>query len=54
MAMGDELQNSIVAVRGIEVGQVQDDAALTGCTVLLCRKGAVAGRGCTRFRTRYA
>jgi L-aminopeptidase/D-esterase-like protein len=43
MDMGEEQQNSIVAVRGIEVGQVQDDAALTGCTVLLCRKGAVAG-----------
>lgn len=43
MDMGEERQNSIVAVRGIEVGQVQDDAALTGCTVLLCRKGAFAG-----------
>ena len=28
---------------GIEVGHAQDDAALTGCTVLICRKGAVAG-----------
>ncbi len=35
--------NSITDVPGIEVGQAQDDAALTGCTVLLCRKGAVAG-----------
>jgi L-aminopeptidase/D-esterase-like protein len=43
MDMDEERQNSIVAVHGIEVGQVQNDAALTGCTVLLCRKGAVAG-----------
>ena len=35
--------NSISDVRGIEVGQAQDDEALTGCTVILCRKGAVAG-----------
>ena len=35
--------NSITDVPGIEVGQAQDDAALTGCTVLLCGKGAVAG-----------
>ena len=34
---------SITDVPGIEVGHAQDDAALTGCTVLLCRKGAVAG-----------
>lgn len=34
---------SITDVPGIEVGNAQDDAALTGCTVLICRKGAVAG-----------
>jgi L-aminopeptidase/D-esterase-like protein len=34
---------SITDVPGIEVGHAQDDAALTGCTVILCRKGAVAG-----------
>ena len=34
---------SITKVPGIEVGHAQDDTALTGCTVLLCRKGAVAG-----------
>src|SRR5512134_2399799 len=38
-----KLNNSITDVRGIEVGHAQDDEALTGCTVLLCRKGAVAG-----------
>ncbi len=35
--------NAITDVRGIEVGQAQDEEALTGCTVLLCRQGAVAG-----------
>ena len=35
--------NAITDVPGIEVGQAQNDEALTGCTVVLCRKGAVAG-----------
>jgi L-aminopeptidase/D-esterase-like protein len=35
--------NAITDVPGIEVGQAQDDQALTGCTVILCRKGAVGG-----------
>jgi L-aminopeptidase/D-esterase-like protein len=35
--------NTITEVRGIEVGHAQDEEALTGCTVILCRKGAVAG-----------
>jgi L-aminopeptidase/D-esterase-like protein len=34
---------SITDIPGIEVGHAQDDDALTGCTVILCRKGAVAG-----------
>jgi L-aminopeptidase/D-esterase-like protein len=34
---------AITDVRGIEVGQAQDEEALTGCTVILCRKGAIAG-----------
>lgn len=38
-----ERRNTITDVRGIEVGHAQDDEALTGCTVILCRKGAVAG-----------
>ena len=33
----------ITEVSGIEVGHAQNDEALTGCTVILCRKGAVAG-----------
>ena len=37
------LNNSLTDVRGIEVGHAQDEDALTGCTVVLCREGAVAG-----------
>jgi L-aminopeptidase/D-esterase-like protein len=36
-------QNAITDVQGIEVGHAQNEEALTGCTVILCRKGAVAG-----------
>jgi L-aminopeptidase/D-esterase-like protein len=36
-------RNVITDVRGIEVGHAQDQAALTGCTVIICREGAVAG-----------
>ncbi|HEY9151478.1 MAG TPA: P1 family peptidase [Anaerolineales bacterium] len=36
-------KDSITDVSGIEVGHAQNDNALTGCTVILCRKGAVAG-----------
>lgn len=35
--------NAITDIPGLEVGQVQDDVGLTGCTVVLCRKGAVCG-----------
>jgi L-aminopeptidase/D-esterase-like protein len=38
-----KLNNTITDVPGIEVGQAQDEDSLTGCTVVLCRKGAVAG-----------
>ncbi|MGB7876705.1 MAG: P1 family peptidase [Anaerolineales bacterium] len=38
-----KLNNTITDISGIEVGQAQDGEALTGCTVILCRKGAVAG-----------
>ncbi len=30
-------------IAGIEIGHAQDFAAATGCTVILCREGAVAG-----------
>ena len=35
--------NTITDVRGILVGHAQDERALTGCTVIVCREGAVAG-----------
>jgi L-aminopeptidase/D-esterase-like protein len=35
--------NAITDIPGIEVGQAQDEVALTGCTVILCRRGAVGG-----------
>jgi L-aminopeptidase/D-esterase-like protein len=38
-----KLKNSITDVPGIEVGHAQNIQALTGCTVILCRKGATAG-----------
>lgn len=38
-----KLRNTITDVPGIEVGHAQDAEALTGCTVILCRKGAVGG-----------
>ena len=38
-----KLKHSISDVRGIQVGHAQNEEALTGCTVILCRKGAVAG-----------
>ncbi len=37
------MKNAITDVPGIEVGQAQDLEALTGVTVILCRKGAVGG-----------
>lgn len=36
-------QNSITDIPGILVGQAQDDKAITGCTVVLCKNGAVGG-----------
>lgn len=38
-----ERHNAITDVPGIEVGQATDEQALTGCTVILCRPGAVVG-----------
>jgi L-aminopeptidase/D-esterase-like protein len=37
------MKNSIIDVLGIEVGHATNTEALTGCTVILCRKGAVCG-----------
>lgn len=38
-----DLKNAITDVPGIQVGHAQDTQALTGCTVILCPQGAVAG-----------
>jgi L-aminopeptidase/D-esterase-like protein len=38
-----KLSNAITDIPGILVGHAQDDEALTGCTVILCEKGAVGG-----------
>jgi L-aminopeptidase/D-esterase-like protein len=38
-----QLHNAITDVPGIRVGHAQDELALTGCTVILCEKGAVGG-----------
>ena len=37
------MHDAITDVEGIEVGHATDDAALTGCTAVVCRAGAVAG-----------
>ncbi len=39
----DESNRTITAVLGIEVGHATDLEGLTGCTVVLCRAGAVGG-----------
>lgn len=38
-----QTKNAITDVPGIKVGHAQDDNALTGCTVILCEKGATGG-----------
>ena len=37
------MRDAITDVPGIEVGHATDQDALTGCTVVLCRTGAIAG-----------
>ncbi|MBN2549162.1 MAG: P1 family peptidase [Anaerolineales bacterium] len=38
-----KLQNSLTDIPGLRVGHAQNEAALTGCTVVLCEQGAVGG-----------
>jgi L-aminopeptidase/D-esterase-like protein len=38
-----KLHNAITDVPGVRVGHAQNEIALTGCTVILCEKGAVGG-----------
>lgn len=37
------MYNNILDVKGLKVGQVEDNDGLTGCTVVICEKGAVCG-----------
>lgn len=37
------MNNTITAVRGLEAGHYTDRAHATGCTVIICRQGAVGG-----------
>ncbi len=37
------MYNNILDVKGIKVGQAQDLEGLTGCTVVICEKGATCG-----------
>lgn len=37
------ITNSITDIPGILVGQAEDSSALTGCTVILCKDGAIGG-----------
>lgn len=37
------MYNNLLDVKGLKVGQVEDREGLTGCTVVICEKGAVCG-----------
>lgn len=37
------MYNNILDVKGLKVGQVEDNEGLTGCTVVICEEGAVCG-----------
>ena len=37
------MSNSITDIKGILVGQAESEKALTGCTVVICEKGAIGG-----------
>lgn len=41
--MAKKLNDSITDIPGLLVGHAQDMEALTGCTVILCEKGAIGG-----------
>ncbi len=38
-----DLTNSITDISGLLVGQAEDEKALTGCSVVICKNGAVGG-----------
>ena len=37
------MYNNILDVKGLKVGQAQNEEALTGCTVVICEEGAACG-----------
>lgn len=37
------MYNNILDVKGLKVGQIEDEDALTGCTVVICEEGATCG-----------
>ena len=37
------MYNNMLDVKGLKIGQIEDKQALTGCTVVLCEKGATCG-----------
>jgi len=39
--LGGKMYNNILDVKGLKVGQIEDEKALTGCTVVICEEGAV-------------
>ena len=41
--MARSISNGLTAVPGVRVGHATDPVGLTGCTVVLCEKGAVGG-----------
>jgi len=41
--MPETINSTITAIPGLKVGQAQNTAAVTGCTVVICEQGAVAG-----------
>ncbi len=43
--MTQSIQKGIVAVSGIRVDHASDPEGVTGCSVVLCEKGAVGGVG---------
>ena len=38
-----KFRDSITDIKGIKVGQTENADALTGCTTVICEKGAVGG-----------
>ena len=43
MSVKASSNQSLTMIKGIKVGHAQDLEALTGCTVVICEKGAVGG-----------